>query len=167
MESQRRRERQAVISPTTPRRYSMTFYRNIVLLLLVILAGQAIAQNPKATADSARARLGFLVGSFVTETSMPPGPMAPKGASGTGTSVITRGLDSAFLLIDEQSVNSLFGAYKGHGVLGYDVHTNQYSLSMFNNFGDHPIYTGSFAGDTLVLLTKVPMPGRSFDQKVL
>jgi len=38
---------------------------------------------------------------------------------------------------------------------------------MFNNFGDHPVYNGSFAGDTLVLETKVPLPGRSFDQRLL
>ncbi len=91
----------------------------------------------------------------------------PKGATGKGTSVITWALDSVFLSIEEQSLNSLFGQYKGHGMLGFDSQLHQYVLSMFNNFGDHPTYHGNFSGDTLVLQTKVPAPRGSFDQKLL
>jgi hypothetical protein len=72
-----------------------------------------------------------------------------------------------FLLIDEQSVNPVFGQYKGHGMLGLDAQTHQFVLSMFNNFGDHPSYKGNFVGDTLVLETQVPMQGRPFDQKLV
>ena len=113
-----------------------------------------------------RARLSFLVGNFTTVTQVLPGPMMKKGATGTGTSVISWGLDSMFLSLDEQSINPMLGNYKGHGMLGYDPQLKQYVLSMFNNFGDHPQYRGSFVGDTLVLTTTVPMPGRSFDQKL-
>ncbi len=113
-----------------------------------------------------RARLSILVGNFTTETRILPSPMMKKGATGTGTSVISWGLDSMFLSVDEQSINPILGNYKGHGMLGYDLQEKQYVLSMFNNFGDHPQYRGSFVGDTLVLVTKVPMPGRSFDQKL-
>ena len=70
-----------------------------------------------------------------------------------------------FLVIEDQS--SLFGRYKAHGVLGFDSPTREFVLSMFNNFGDHPSYKGNFVGDTLVLLTKVPMQGSSFDQKLV
>jgi hypothetical protein len=71
-----------------------------------------------------------------------------------------------FLFVDEQSINSLLGNYKGHGMLGYDLQEKQYVLSMFTNFGDHPQYRGSFVGDTLVLTTKVSAPRGSFDQKL-
>jgi hypothetical protein len=37
---------------------------------------------------------------------------------------------------------------------------------MYNNFGDHPQYHGTFAGDTLVLAARVPAPGKPFDQQV-
>jgi hypothetical protein len=113
-----------------------------------------------------RARLSFLVGNFTTETRILPSPMLKKGATGTGTSVIAWELDSMFLTVDEQSINPVLGNYKGHGMLGYDLQEKQYVLSMFNNFGDHPQYRGSFVGDTLLLATKVPMPGRSFEQKL-
>lgn len=113
-----------------------------------------------------RARLSFLVGNFTTETRILPSPMMKKGATGTGTSVISWGLDSMFLTVDEQSINPILGNYKGHGMLGYDPQEKQYVLSMFNNFGDHPQYRGSFVGDILVLTTKVAMPGRSFDQRL-
>jgi hypothetical protein len=98
---------------------------------------------------------------------MPPGPSMPKGATGKGSSVITWALDSMVLLIDEQSLNSLFGQYKGHGVLGFDRPTHQYVLTMFNNFGDHPTYQGTFVGDTLMLETRVAIPGHPFNQKLV
>jgi len=145
----------------------MTVLKKLALLAMVLVVGQAAAQSPAAAMKAELAKLNFLVGNFTTETTIPPmPPTAPKGATGKGTTVVTWGLDSMFVLIDEQSVNSLFGQYKGHGVLGYDAHSKEYVLSMFNNFGDHPTYRGTFAGDMLVLLTKVPMPGRSFDQKL-
>jgi hypothetical protein len=76
-------------------------------------------------------------------------------------------LDSMFLILDDQSQNPLLGNYKAHGVLGYDVSSQQFILSIFNNSGDRPIYKGGFTGDTLVLITHVPMPKRPFDQKIL
>ncbi len=113
-----------------------------------------------------RARLSFLVGKFATETHILPSPMMKEGAKGKGTSIITWGLDSMFLTVDEQSINAILGNYKGHGMLGYDPQERKYILSMFNNFGDHPQYQGNFVGDTLVLTTKVLSPGGSFDQQL-
>jgi len=52
-------------------------------------------------------------------------------------------------------------------MLGFDVPSQQFVLSMFNNFGDHPTYRGKFHGDTLVLETKVPLPRRPFDQRLV
>lgn len=144
----------------------MILLMEFAVLTSLLIVGQTAAQQTGAV-DSARAKLQFLAGSFTTATMMPPGPSIPKGASGKGASVIAWTLDSMFLSIDEQSTNSLFGRYQGHGMLGFDAPTHQYVLSMFNNFGDHPSYKGSFVGDTLVLLTKVPMPPRPFDQKVV
>ena len=138
----------------------------ITVLAVLLTAGHIVAQNQASPRESL-AHLQFLVGNYATETSMPASPAAPKGATGKGTSVIVWGLDSMFLLINEQSENSLFGKYKGHGVLGFDMPSQQFVLSMFNNFGDHPVYKGNFAGDTLVLQTKVPMPSHSFDQKLM
>lgn len=136
-----------------------------LLLALLLLACQALAQKPAN--DSLRARLGFLVGSFATQTKIPPNPEIPNGGTGKGTAVISWALDSMFLSIDQQGSNTVFGDYKGHGMLGYDRQVSQFVLSMFNNWGDRLTYTGTFAGDTLVLTTKVPMPGMSFDQKLL
>lgn len=124
-----------------------------------------IAQNPVSGTE--RTKMEFLVGTFVTTTSIPPAPSMSKGATGKGTSVITWALDSMFLSIEEESFNSLFGHYKAHGMLGFDSQLHEYVLSMFNNFGDHPTYHGNFVGDTLVLQTKVAAPRGSFDQKLL
>jgi hypothetical protein len=137
----------------------------LLVLLQLSLFGQTGSINK--TIGTERGKLQFLVGTFITESSMPAKPSLPKGGTGKGTLVITWALDSTFLFIEDQSVNSVFGQYKGHGVLGFDSHTQQFVLSMFNNFGDRPSYNGNFVGDTLILETKVPMPGGSFDQKLL
>jgi hypothetical protein len=147
----------------------------IALLAMFFTLNQTPAQErasrdsllQKPAEESRRSQLAFLIGSFNTETTIPPGPSAPKGATGKGTSIITWALDSSFLMIEEQSVNSLFGPYKGHGILGLDAPSHQFFLSMFNNFGDHPFYKGHLVGDTLMLETHVPMPGRPFDQKLV
>lgn len=136
-----------------------------LFLALLLLASQTFSQKP--TTDSVRARIGFLVGTFATETKIPPNKQIPNGGTGKGTSVITWALDSMFLAIEQQSSNTVLGEYQGHGMLGYDRQARQYVLSMFNNWGDRLTYTGNFAGDTLVLTTRVPMPGRPFDQKLL
>ena len=143
----------------------MRYVKKIAILSVVLVVGQAAAQKPAS--DTVRTKLQFLTGGFATETIIPESPSAPKGATGKGTSVITWALDSMFLLIDEQSMNSLFGQYKGHGVLGFDLPTHQFVLSMFNNFGDRPTYQGNFSADTLVLRTRVPAPKGSFDQELL
>jgi hypothetical protein len=114
-----------------------------------------------------RSKLGFLVGSFMTETTMPAGPMVPKGGSGTGMTTMSWALDSMFIFLDDNTTSEILGPYKAHGVLGYEPMSKQFVLSMFNNSGDRPTYRGDFNGDTLVLSTTVPMPKHPFEQKIL
>jgi hypothetical protein len=150
----------------------MIHLKGIAILAAAFIVGQSSIQA-QAASDSAasqkpgnaRARVEFLVGSYATATSIPPQASMP-GATGKGTSVISWALDSMFLSIEEESMNTLLGHYKGHGMLGFDSQTRKFVLSMFNNFGDHPTYHGNFVGDTLVLQTKVPAPRGSFDQQL-
>ena len=148
----------------------------VAAVLMTFCALQLNAQSKEAPAPPAmkkpgpgpqRARLAFLVGEFATATRIMSGRPGAKEALGTGTSSIRWGLDSMFLFIDEESMNSMLGHYKGFGVLGFEAASGQYTLSMYNNFGDRPDYRGAFSGDTLVLATKVPYPGGAFDQKLL
>jgi hypothetical protein len=154
----------------------MRCYVRVLLVTMVLIGAEVAAQDKTAgtrtpesgvMANDPHSQLQFLVGKFTTETIIPPGRMAPKGATGKGTSVIAWALDSAFLMIDMEGINSVFGRYLGHGMLGFDAQSKEYVLSMFNNFGDRPSYKGTIAGDTLVLATRVPMPGHPFDQKLL
>ena len=154
----------------------MMHFTKTAALAIAFIVGLSVPQGQKTSdsstfqkpvLDTGRARVDFLVGSFATSTYIPPMPSMPKGVTGKGTSVITWALDSMFLSIEDQSFNSLLGHYKAHGILGFDSQTHQYTLSMFNNYGDHPTYHGNFVGDTLVLQTKIPAPRGSFDQKLL
>ncbi len=134
----------------------------------------SLAQEPKKRAGMlklrhvpALTRLSFLMGNFTTETFIYPNQLIDKGATGNGTAVIKWGLDSMFLVIDEESQNEFLGNYKGHGLLGYEPAETLYNLSMFNSYGDRPSYKGKFSGDTLVLEAKVPMQGGFFNQQIL
>jgi hypothetical protein len=141
-----------------------------LLLHGALLFGQtapAKASPPKRTFATERGKVAFLAGSFRTVVTIPPSSAFPQGATGSGSSTVTWALDSMFLSIDEQSQNSVLGRYHGYGMLGFDVPTQQFVLSMFNNYGDRPTYHGEMAGDTLVLQTKVPSPRGTFDQKLL
>ncbi len=141
----------------------------LIICTLGIAMGQGnspASPAARTTVERPRERLAFLVGNFSTEVHILPGRMVKTESVGKGTSEISWVLDSMFLFVDERSVNPALGAYKGFGFLGYDRHDKQYVLSMYNNFGDHPQYRGTFAGDTLVLATKVQAPGKTFDQQV-
>jgi len=141
----------------------------LILCTIGIAMGQQhppVSPPARTKAESPRERLAFLVGSFVTEVHIFPGRMVKKESVGKGTSEVSWVLDSMFLFVDERSVNPVLGNYKGLGLLGYDPHEKQYVLSMYNNFGDHPQYRGTFAGDTLVLAARIPAPVKPFDQQV-
>ena len=139
----------------------------LLLLVSFTLFAQDDSPFPKPVRGPERSKLAFLVGSFTTETHIMPGPMASDGATGKGTSVLAWGVDSMFVILDDQSVNTMMGNYKAHGVLGYDMRDNKYVLSMFNNFGDNPQYHGTLSGDTLTMTSKIQFPGGSFDQKLV
>ena len=145
--------------------YSTKISISIIAIIFCLSAmyGQTASESPAFL----RSKIEFLVGSFITITNIPPSASIPKGVSGKGTAVISWALDSMFLSIENENVTALLGHYKGHGMLGYDAQMHQFVLSMFNNFGDHPTYHGNFAGDTLVLQTKVEEPKHPFDQKLV
>ena len=141
----------------------------LILCVLGIAMGQEhspVGPSTRPAAESPRERLAFLVGSFTTEVHILPGRMMQKESVGKGTSEVSWVLDSMFLFVDERSVNPVLGVYKGFGLLGYDPHDRQYVLSMYNNFGDHPQYRGSFSGDTLILSARIPAPSKPFNQQV-
>jgi hypothetical protein len=144
--------------------------RNNILLCTVLVAAIALpaaAQFERPVFGPEQAKLAFLIGAFTTATQIPVSPMAPDGAKGKGTLDVKWGLDSMFVILDDQSSTEFLGNYKGHGILGFDRRDGKYTLSMFNNFGDTPQYRGNFSGDTLVLMTKVDFPKGSFDQKLV
>jgi len=153
------------------RRCGFTMSVRSATCAMALFIGMAAAQA-QSTADSSASRkrtfaterggVAFLVGTYSTSTTMPS-----LSAGGKGSSVIAWTLDSMFLSIEEESLNPVFGRYKGHGLLGFDAPTQQFVLSMFNNTGDHPTYHGTMTGDTLVVSTRIPSPRDTFDQKLL
>ena len=141
------------------------------LLLFTLSTAPGQGNNPAtqtgpAKAENPREHLAFLVGTFATEMHILPGRKIKTESVGKGMTKISWTLDSMFLFIDEKSQNSALGSYKALGFLGFDPREQQYVLSMYNNFGDEPLYRGTFSGDTLVLAATIPGRGKPFDQQV-
>lgn len=130
---------------------------------VVVLSGQIFAQMTKPTFGPELAKLSFIVGHFTTKTNV---MMGDNTSTGAGTIKAHWGLDSVFVFYSTEEKNAALGSYKGFGVLGYNSESNQYVLTMFNNFGDRPEYKGNFFGDTLIMSAKIQSPQGPFDQKM-
>ncbi len=148
----------------------------LLLLIFFLTCGLVSAQDekrepapemPRPQFGPELAKLSPFAGDFTTETKVEPNPATPKGETAKGRSKIKWFLDSAFLVIEEAIDFSIFGSYRGMGLMTYDKAEKQYFLSMFNNFGDHPSYKGNFAGDTLILEGQIPFEGGAFTQQVV
>jgi len=138
----------------------------VISFAIIVIASQASAQMMKPAFGPELAKLSFLTGNFTTQTRVTIDPGSSGGTTGSGTIRAHWGLDSMFVFLSSQENNPALGIYKGFGVLGYDSPNDQYTLTMFNNFADHPEYTGHFVGDTLMLFSKVASPQGSFDQQL-
>jgi len=137
----------------------------LVIGLILLIAGAAKAQMRPAPGPEVK-KLGFLTGQYTTRSNVYLNGGSTEPAMGTGTATLRWGLDSMVVLLDESENNPALGVYKGFGIVGYDRHDGKYYLSMFNNYGDRPQYSGDFAGDTLLLTTTVPSPEGKFVQLV-
>src|ERR1041385_6520056 len=85
---------------------------SLAIVISLLIVGQVIGQHQsaaigakiqKSSVASERAKLGFLAGTFTTETVIPSSKPSPNGATGKGTSTIAWGLDSMFLLINDET----------------------------------------------------------------
>ncbi|HUI28583.1 MAG TPA: DUF1579 family protein [Candidatus Acidoferrales bacterium] len=133
------------------------------IVAVLIISGKPFAQMAKPTFGPELARLSFVTGHFNTQIRL---MMGNNTANGTGTNEAYWGLDSMFVFYSSEETVAALGSYKGFGILGYDSQNGRYVLSMFNNYGDSPVYKGNFVGDTLTMTSKIETPQGPFDQKL-
>lgn len=144
----------------------MSKYFALSVTVIALLAVQSQCQMAKPVFGPELAKLSFLTGHFSTQTKVYMDPNSGEPIVGSGTSTLRWGLDSMFVFLDATENNPGLGQYKGFGILGYESRSGKYVLTMYNNFGDRPEYTGVFSGDTLTMSSNISTPEGPFVQSL-
>jgi Protein of unknown function (DUF1579) len=136
----------------------------IAIAAVVLLSVSDVsAQMTRPAFGPKQQKLSFLIGNFTTRSEI---FMSDGHASSDGRMNAHWGLDSLFIFISASEETQAMGRFENFGVLGYDSQKDEYVLSMFNNYGMRPQFTGDFAGDTLVLRSHMETPRGPLDQEI-
>ena len=136
----------------------------IAISAMVVLGASSLhAQMTRATFGPEQQKLSFLVGTFTTSTEI---LMRDNNTTSNGHMKAYWGLDSLFVFMSASEETPAMGRFENFGVLGYDSQKDEYVLSMFNNYGTRPQFTGHFVGDTLVMRSHMETPRGPLDQEI-
>jgi hypothetical protein len=92
-----------------------------------------------------------LVGSWIIQEKIFPGPMAPQGGTGKGSETIRKGPGGFSLLMDYQG--NAMGPFTGHGVTTWAPEKKMYETAWVDSMtpGGVTKMTGTWEGESLVL----------------
>ena len=141
-------------------------------VVVACLAGAAEAQAPVPTPSPAAAasqpaaaptpappkaapelqKLAFLVGDWIHEEVIHPGPMGP-GGPGKGRSKAQWILGDQHLYVNYVSRNAAVGTIEARGLLGWDPDKKVYRMDWFDNQGQAVHYSGDFTPEGVLILT--------------
>jgi hypothetical protein len=142
------------------------------LAVVACLAGRAEAQAPTPSPAAAASqpapaaaptpappkpaaelqKLAFLVGDWIHEETIHPGPMGP-GGPGKGRSKAQWILGDHHLYVNYVSRNAATGTVEARGMLGWDPHNKVYRMDWYDNMGVAAHYVGDFTPDGKLVLT--------------
>ena len=109
-------------------------------------------EMPKPTAG--HEKLSALVGEWVGEEKMHPSPWDPKGGTAEGRMTTRVGLDGLHLISDYNQLRGGKVTFRGHGVYGHDVRSNEPWFYWFDSMGFDPgsAARGEWTGNQLRFL---------------
>ncbi len=113
-------------------------------------------EMPKPT--EAHRKLEALVGEWAGDEILFPSPWAPEERRATGRTTARMGIDGFFLLTDYTESRDGEVMFRGHGVYGFDVRRQRYTMHWFDSMGMPPNETlGTWEGDTLTFTNQSEM----------
>ena len=113
---------------------------------------------PQRTAE--HDKLNFMVGEWKTREVFPPGPMAPQGGTGEGTTTIKWKVGSMVLTNDYRSKGFMGQAFEGFGLYSYDPMKKEYLNYWFDTMASAGMVSrGRFEGTDLIFLGENETPG--------
>ncbi len=109
-------------------------------------------EMPKPTEHHRKLRA--FVGQWTGEEKFHPMPWAPKGGAATSETNARLDLDGFFLVSDYVQKRGGEVTHRGHGVFGYDLQKQKYTMRWFDVTGFDPGVPalGTWVGNTLCLL---------------
>ena len=110
------------------------------------------------TAGEAHKRLEKLIGEWNGEEVMEPSQWDPKGGTAIGRITNRAALDGFNVIQDYQQERDGQVTFRGHGVFGWDMATQDYVLHWFDSMGMSPNeFRGRFEGDVLTMTSRSAM----------
>jgi Protein of unknown function (DUF1579) len=116
------------------------------LLVVLFVAGTAMAQMPMPKPAPELSKLDFLAGNWTTDLDMKPGPMGPGGKM-TSTDE-AQWMDGKFFLVMHSKFKGAMGDGTSVSVFGYNPDKKVYTYNDFNSMGQAGYSEGTVGGDT-------------------
>lgn len=135
----------------------------LTLIAAAVLLLPAAAQSPQMPQPGPEmARLKFLQGKWIYQSTYDKTPMVPNGGIGKGTYNTIPG-PGGFSQIADFQEDSPDGVEIGHEVTNWDAHDHVYKTYLFgNSFPECVIRTGHFEGNNLIFDTDFDYGGSKF-----
>ena len=104
-------------------------------------------------------KLHALVGEWKGREIFHPMPWDPSGGEAVSTTTTRLGLDGFFIIMDTEQKRGGVVSYRGHGVFGYDMFQNKYTMHWFDTMGCDPgaPAIGTWEGNKLKLQNRHQM----------
>lgn len=110
-------------------------------------------EMPKPT--EAHRRLEKLVGLWIGEEKIHPSPFDPVGGTALARVENRRALEGFAVVQDYEQERNGMVAFRGHGVIRWDVPQQCYEMYWFDSVGMAPsVFRGGFEGEALTLTSK-------------
>ncbi len=108
---------------------------------------------------AAHQRLLELAGTWIGDETMHPGPWSPAPMKAEGRVVAEMQLGGFFLVSRYEQRMGGHRTFEGHGVYGWDVHRQRYTMHWFDTMGNDPgaPALGIWNGASLVFENETPM----------
>ncbi len=103
-------------------------------------------------------RLKRLVGTWIGTETMYPSPWDPNGGVSDARIENRAALDGFNVVQDYEQSRDGKVTFRGHGVMGFNAHADQYYMHWFDSMGTPPNeFVGAWEGDELELTNENPM----------
>ena len=136
------------------------FLSLICLLVIVFTSLAAVAQMPMPKPAPELAKLDYLVGNWVSDGDLKPGPFGPGGKFSSTDNASW--MEGKFFLVMHSKFTGAMGNGSSTAYFGYNPDKKVYTYNEFNSMGQATYSEGTVDGDTWNWTSEENMGGQKF-----